>query len=62
MTLSSVVLSAQEDRIERRENDTLTSHEARLKRVRVDRMLKGIRKNPPKNCRAKSIFDDHVFS
>ena len=40
------ILSAQEERITKREDDTLTSPEARSKRARVDRMLRGIRKQP----------------
>ena len=44
----SSILSAQEERIEKREDDTLTSHEARSKRARVDRMLQGIRRKPPR--------------
>ncbi len=48
MAQPSRIFSAQEERISKREDDTLTSHEARSKRARVDRMLKGIRKEPPR--------------
>ncbi len=48
MALLSPVLSAQEERIENKEAQTLTSLEARSKRIRIDRMLKGIRKKPPR--------------
>ena len=48
MAQPSRIFSAQEERIEKREDDTLTSHEARSKRARVDRMLQGIRKKPPR--------------
>ncbi len=44
----SPVLSAQEERIENKEAQTLTSLEARSQRIRIDRMLKGIRKKPPR--------------
>lgn len=42
------MLSAQEERISNQEDNTLTSPEARLKRARVERMLTGIRKEPPR--------------
>lgn len=42
------ILSAQEARIENHEDETLTSAEARKKRDRIDRMLKQIRKEPPR--------------
>lgn len=48
MPFSSKILSAQEERIEKRKDQTLTSKEARSKRGRVDRMLRGIRKKPPR--------------
>jgi formate C-acetyltransferase len=48
MAQPSRILSAQEERIMKREDDTLTSREARSKRARVDRMLRGIRKEPPR--------------
>ena len=48
MAQPSRILSAQEERITKREDDTLTSHEARSKRARVDKMLRGIRKEPPR--------------
>ena len=44
----SPILSAQEERIEKREEASLTSLEARSKRARVDRMLEGIRRKPPR--------------
>ncbi len=48
MSRSASILSVQEERIENRQDETLTSLEARSKRARVDRMLKGIRKTPPR--------------
>ncbi len=40
--------SAQESRIAKSEDDFLTTEEARLKRGRINRMLKGMRKEKPK--------------
>ncbi len=44
----SPILSAQEERIAKKEEASLTSLEARSKRARVDRMLQGIRRKPPR--------------
>ena len=44
----SSILSVQEKRIENGEEQILTSAEARSKRGRIDRMLMGIRKKPPR--------------
>jgi pyruvate formate-lyase/glycerol dehydratase family glycyl radical enzyme len=48
MAHPSICLSAQEKRISDHSDNTLTSSEARSKRSRVVKMLKGIRKDPPK--------------
>ena len=48
MAIPLMNLSAQEQRISKQRDNTLTSDEARLKRVRVDRLLKEIRKAPPR--------------
>lgn len=48
MNVCKKILSAQEERITNRQDEALTSVEARTKRARIDRILKAIRKTPPK--------------
>ncbi len=48
MTTMNIAMSAQEERIETRQDDYLTTEEARSKRGRINSMLEEIRKTPPK--------------
>lgn len=48
MVQAAEILSAQEERISKQLDTSLTSSEARLKRSRIDRMLRDIRKDPPR--------------
>lgn len=48
MNADTTYLSRQEERIEAAQDDFLTTEEARTKRGRIDRMLKGIRKEQPR--------------
>lgn len=48
MEITERILSPQEQRIEMGEEETLTTQEARIARVRVHKMLKGFRDKPPR--------------